>query len=77
MLSWVLNAIVRNWFLGPEPEFVGIGLRSPEIDSKESILQVYVAWRAGTTTLHRLAESSLESISKLRKRLQIRALVNI
>jgi hypothetical protein len=26
-------------------------LRSPEIDSKESIPQAYVAWRAGTRTL--------------------------
>ncbi len=29
-------------------------LRSPEIDSKESISPVYVAWRAGTTTLYLL-----------------------
>ncbi len=26
-------------------------LRSPKIDSKESILPAFVAWRAGTTTL--------------------------
>ena len=26
-------------------------LRSPEIDSKESVPPAYVAWRAGTTTL--------------------------
>jgi hypothetical protein len=26
-------------------------LMSPGIDSKESILSAYVAWRAGTTTL--------------------------
>jgi hypothetical protein len=26
-------------------------VRSPEIDSKVSILSVYVAWQAGTTTL--------------------------
>jgi hypothetical protein len=37
-------------------------LRSPEIDSKESIPLAYVAWRAGTVTLfvvpvHRRAES--------------------
>jgi hypothetical protein len=34
----------------PEPEFVNL-LRSPGIDSKESIPPAYVAWRAGTTTL--------------------------
>ncbi len=40
-------------------------LRSPRIDSKESILPAYVAWRAGTTTLfllssypHRLFKNS-------------------
>ncbi len=45
-------------------------LRSPGIDSKESILPAYVACRAGTRTLHMLAES----IPGLLKRLQIRAL---
>jgi hypothetical protein len=32
-------------------------LRSLGIDSKESIPPAYVAWRAGTKPLHRLAES--------------------
>jgi hypothetical protein len=47
-------------------------LRSPGIDSKESIPPVFVAWRAGTTTL--FAVPSLESIPVLLKRLQIRPL---
>ncbi len=46
-------------------------LRSPGIDSKESIPPAYVVWRAGMTILQRLAES----IPGLLKRLQIRALL--
>jgi hypothetical protein len=57
-----------SFFPTAEPEF---GLRSPIIDSKELVAPAYVAWRAGPTTLHRLAES----IPWLLKRLQIRAQV--
>jgi hypothetical protein len=57
-------------------------LRSPEIDSKESIPPAYVAWQADTTTLFDVPArqsasacgmDSLESIPGLLKRLQIRA----
>ncbi len=46
-------------------------LRGLGIDSKKSILPVYVAWRAGSSTLHRL----VDSIPRLLNRLQIRAQV--
>ncbi len=54
-------------------------LRSPGIDSKESILQTYVAWRAGTSNrvVVPACQATSESKPGLLKGLQIRALVNI
>ncbi len=40
-------------------------LRSPEIDSKESIPPAYVAWRAGSKTLFLLAVPALIDCSKI------------
>ncbi len=59
-----LCEIIQGYFLMPNLKFLTIQknvvpegalifklLRSPRIDSKESIPSAYVAWRAGTTTL--------------------------
>ncbi len=52
----------------PEPVFVNV-LRSPGIDSEESIPPAYVAWRAGTTYRGcRTVPSGWDSIPGLLKR---------